>query len=248
MRIGFFGDSYCDLVYKHVDTPRSYKPWARRLVEDNNLECYSSGLGGSNQFYAINQWLQFVEKNIRLDFAVFTFTWHDRLYSQSSFNQEIFSAIAEKRDIGPIIKLLNTWDNVEIEYPEKVKLATEYYYDYLYNEEQSKFNYKLQLQYILKLPEKFPDTNFIFIPNTEFARTIALDNFTNGCLINFAFETLSNREKGSPGIMPINCNRVGHLSDRNNDLISIEFSKIVLNYTEYKDKIYEFDYNKFDIE
>lgn len=247
MKLGFFGDSYCDLVYKYKETPRSYKPWSRRLVEDNNFECHSSGLSGSSQFYAINQWLQFVEKNITLDFAIFTFTWHYRLYSKYNLNQEIFSAVAEKRDVHELIKYLNTWENVPVNHPDNIKIATDYYYDHLYSDEQAIFNYELQLQYILKLPYKFPNTNFIFIPNTEVARSIAIKNFTKGCLIDFSFETLSNIEKDSPGLMPINCNRVGHLNDKNHDLLALEFKNIISNFQNYADQIYEFDYSKFDI-
>jgi len=248
MKIGFFGDSYCDLYYKFAETPRHWKPWSRRLIEDYGYDCVSSGASGSNQFYAINQWLTIVEKNIQVDYAFFTFTWHNRLYSKYDVNHQIFSAIAEKRDVNPIIQEINTWKGVPENLANNVQLATSFYYDHIYSDEQARFNFELQIEYILSLPDKFPKTNFIFIPNTEYSRRIALEKFSKGCLINFAFETLSNIETGSPGIMPFDCGRICHLNDTNHELITQEFHKIIKDYNEYKNKVYPFDYTKFDIQ
>lgn len=245
MKIGFFGDSYLDLSHNNIS--RDNRPWSTRLVEDFDLNCVSSGLGGTSQYYAIHTWKKFIEKKETLDFAFFSFTWHDRLYNRHEVNQEILRNMAEMRDVADIIEQIDRWDGVPKNYPSGVKLAAELYYNYLYSEDLSMFNYQLQLEYILNLPKKYPETNFIFIPNTEYSRQLATSLFSHGCLINFAFETLSNIEVGSPGAMPINCNRVGHINNSNHELLKEEFYHIITNYETYKDSIYNFDYNKFDI-
>ena len=248
MKIGFFGDSYCDLLYKFKETPRYFKPWSRRLIEDNKLTCVNSGRRGSNQFYAIDQWHKFIAKNEPLDFALFTFTWHDRLYSNDDVRQTIMSASAERREIDACIEEINAWHGVPAGYPERVKDAIQMYYECLYSNNEAQFNYDSQIDYILALPDQYQDIKFIFVPNTEYSRDLACKNFTHGLLLDFAFETLSNFETGSPGIMPIDCDRIGHLNDKNHDLLAQEFIHIIKNYEKYQNQIIKIDYNKFDIQ
>jgi hypothetical protein len=239
MKIGYFGDSYVDLIWHHYadyhggKIPRKRKPWSLRLLEDTKSPIICSGLGGSNQYYAINKWFEMEMSNQKFDYAIWTFTWFDRLYNRDINWQEVLSADAERRD-------------AKVTDAEEIKEAVVLYYKYLYSEEQLKFQYELMMRWCFELAEQNPDTKFIFLPNTEFARSIAPKHFTKGVLVDFAFETLSNLETDSPGIMPVNCGRPGHLNDTNHELMTKFIRDIMINYEDYRDQVLPFDYGSFD--
>jgi hypothetical protein len=243
MNIGLFGDSYIDLIwhiyadYHNGKISREQKPWSLRLLEDNLAPIISSGLGGSNQYYAINTWREVETTGIKLDYAIWTFTWYQRLYNRDINWQEVLSANAERRDVKFKTK------NID-----QIKQALELYYPYLYSEEQAQFQYELMVKWCLDLARQHPETRFIFLPNTEFARPIAAKHFTEGVLVDFAFETLSNRETASPGTMPVNCGRSGHLNNSNHELVTAFVQNIMDNYEQYRNTILPFDYTKFDID
>ena len=65
---------------------------------------------------------------------------------------------------------------------EKQYLIIEGYYTYLHSLTKEKFLHELMLKWILDLPEQYPDTKFIFLPNTEMSREIALRYFKKGIL------------------------------------------------------------------
>jgi hypothetical protein len=243
MKIGLFGDSYIDVIWhRHPEyqVPQEKKVWSGLLLEDLGSDVITSGLGGSNQYYAINEWKKAQEQGIVFDYAFFTFTWDNRLYMEDAKWQKMLSAHAERRELYEQDKPLFTDDEVA-----NGVQALDLYYRYLHNNKQAAFNFELMVKWCLDLPAQFPDTKFIFLPNTELSRGIALQYFTQGVLVDFAFETLSNREPGSPGPMPINCGRYGHLKPWTHDLFK-EFAKdIVVNYNNYKNKILPFDYSKF---
>jgi hypothetical protein len=98
---------------------------------------------------------------------------------------------------------------------------------------------------ILKLPIQHPNIKFIFIPNTEFSKDISKKYFTQGVLLDFAFETLSNREMNSPGIMPCADNRPNHISNENNELFKDLIYNILINYDQYENKALPINYNEF---
>jgi hypothetical protein len=234
MNIGFFGDSYVDLIwYRYPRHQESYKekPWSLRLLEEMNSPIISSGLGGSNLYYAIHNWNNCIKENRAIDYAIFTFTWHKRLFHSIEFIQEIMSASAEKRKINN----------------QELKTAINLYYDYIHNDDYSLFTYKLMTKWILDLPKQYHNTKFIFIPNTEHARELVLTDFTQGIALDFAFETLSNKETNSPGIMPMDCGRKGHLNDTNHERFKDLMKDLILNYSNYENSVYKVDYTNFDV-
>ena len=238
MKIGLFGDSYIDLIWhrhpEHTPDPQDV-PWSGRLLKELGSPVISSGLGGSSQFYAINTWLDTPKD---MDVAIFTFTWHERMFSELENFQEILSSHAERR--RPKIEEANTDD---------ILTGMDLYYRYLRSLKQEMFNYTQQVRYCLELPEAYPDIKFIFLPNTEIARGIAQTHFAStrrGVLVDFAFETLSNREPGAQGPMPIWCGRYGHLGDRNHDLVKDMVKNIIINYDKYQNQVYNIDYKDFD--
>lgn len=247
MRIGFFGDSYVD-VFLSNDITKQHS-WSFKLLEEFESPILTTGYSGTNQFHAIKEWQKFCQLNKKLDVAIWTFTWENRLYSEHDINQHIFSAAAE-------LKTEEIKERYHVKYftnpsdPNLINnliLAHDLYQKYVHNDDQAEFLYTLMLQWILKLPEQYPEIKFIFIPNTELANTITKQYFKSGVLLDFAFETLSNLEPESPGAMPINCGRVGHLNSKNIDIFKDSIKEIILNYSDYQNKIHKIDYNKFDI-
>jgi len=245
MKIGLFGDSYVDTIWHrnpgHTPAPGQI-PWPGTLLAELNSPVISSGLGGTNQFHAIEQWRQH-SATTQFDYAIFTFTWDNRLYSSRTGSQQVLSASAELRELTNIEKSTRQ-PHLNID---ALNMAIDLYYKHVHNNAQSIFLFDLMVKWCLELPKQFPNTKFIFIPNTEVSRTISQRHFTEGVLLDFAFETLSNRETGSPGLMPIDCGRFGHLNSGNHIRFKDMMKNIILNYNQYQNQLYPVDYNDFDI-
>ena len=239
--IGFFGDSYVDLNIdfhrQHPFADADWGIWAYRLCKDLRYKPVTSGLGGSNQFYAISTWQEYVSKFAPPDVAVFTFTWNHRLYSNKKEMQEIYSLTVEKKDLA---KLKNVPENFE-----EIRKAVELYYKYLYNESESLFNHEQSIKWCLDLPEQYPNTKFIFLPNTETSRTLSLKHFRTGVLIDFAFERISQLEGENVGVDPYDYAKVGHLTESNHIKFKDIVKNLILDYQSYQNKIYKLDYGIF---
>lgn len=103
------------------------------------------------------------------------------------------------------------------------------------------------VRWCLDLPAKFPNTRFIFLPNTELSREIAKRHFSQGVLLDFAFETISAHEGDLIGVTPYQMDRVGHMSDGYHTMFKDIAKDLVLNYDQYTDQIVPFDYGRFGI-
>jgi hypothetical protein len=235
MNIGMFGDSYIAYINN------SWISHLNSKSQDYNIKTY--GKGGSNLFYAIDQFNYAIDvRRKKYDVVVFTFTWHNRLFSAWPYRNEQYCAFSESRDF-------NTYSIRQAD-PEIFDVATnaEFIASVKYHDDRwRKFDYNLEIRYILELPSFYPDTKFIFLPNTEYSRDLAKKHFSKGVLVDFAFETVSNLESKSPGIMPMQDNRVGHLNQNNHIAVGELMHDIISNYQEVKDKVYQVDFNKFDM-
>jgi hypothetical protein len=241
MNIGFFGDSYIDLnIDFHSsqghDSHASSLIWAFGLCKDLAYTPVSSGLGGSDQFYAIKTWQDTI-KNTQVDYAIFTFTWSYRLYSNRSDIYPTIRNWTEKRKLGNLSPLEHD-----------VVRAVEGYYSLLESKERDEFLYELMLKWILELPEQYPNTKFIFLPNTEFSREIALKHFKKGILVDFAFEKISLLEGEHVGVDPYYDTKFGHMSHINHERFKDLTKNIILNYNTYEDKVYPIDYEQFRLD
>jgi hypothetical protein len=65
--------------------------------------------------------------------------------------------------------------------------------------------------------------------------------------MNFTFEALSNSETNSPGRMPVNCGRAGHLNSSNHDAMSATIKNIIVNYDKYANQVIDLDLSTFDL-
>ena len=249
MKIGFYGDSYCDLQFFHnsyylenpLAYPRELKTWPARIIDDFDSKILSSGLGGSSLFHAIATWKKDLVrfKENPYDVVIFTFSWWQRMYTPHEYFEPVFLAKAERRPL-PVS------EHADIDF-EEISHGIDLYYKYFCQEDEQQFYYELSLKYILSLADQYPDTKFIFLPCNEFARNLSLKHFTKGVLLNFSFETLSNLEPGSPGIMPYMCGRPGHLNDHNHESFAALIAGIISNYQDHKNQILDPDFSKFDL-
>lgn len=243
MNIGFFGDSYVDLNLEfHKQYPAAdekYSIWGYRVCKELNLLPVTSGLGGTNQYYAIKTWQDYVEYSPAPDVAVFTFTWDHRLYSSEKNWQAVLSLAVEKKDLARMMEVPAEIDDI--------RKGVELYYRYLHNNNQAAFNHEQSIRWCLELPKAFPSTKFIFLPNTEQSRIFALKHFQSGVLIDFAFETLSAMEGERVGVDPFDYEKVGHLTESNHVKIKNLIKDIIVNYNNYVDKVYKLNYEDFKL-
>jgi len=254
MNIGFFGDSYVDLdldfhaARAQQDSPdvsRSSLSWCWRLCNDLEFTPVNSGLGGSNQFYSIKSWNDLISAGGTVDYAVFTFTWDHRLYGKGNFHHVLRDLNQNTADIKKGLPF--TPDQVDWDIDELI-LAARLYHKFLCDPEQSHFIHDLMIKYILELPEQYPDTKFIFLPNTELSREMALRHFKKGVLLDFAFEQISLLEGEHVGVDPYFKTKFGHMTDLNHDRFKDLTKNIILNYNTYEDKVFHVDYEQFRID
>jgi len=234
MNIGLFGDSYIDLVWhRHANPtiPPGRKIWAHRLLEELGAPVICSGLGGSSQYYAIAEWKRFSSK-INFDVAIFTFTWPHRLYT-TTLNEQVITAKIEGRDLGQLAA-----NEAEIQD------AVDKYYTHLYNAAEHEFEFELMVKWCLDLPTQYPNTKFIFMPNTVSSQELAKKYFKEGTLLDFAFETLSLGEGERVGVAPYIMDRTGHLSDGVHEKLKDIVKDIIVNNVT---GIVPVDYTKFNL-
>jgi hypothetical protein len=234
IKIGMFGDSYISLA----------STWIKYLKEHNpyyDIKIY--GKGGANLYYAIRMWQTTLDQRQEssYDWAFFTLTWPERLFSIWPYRNEQFCARNEFRKFEKDCTIINEEDNQEF------LKSIDLYYKYIYDTHWRDFDYEQEIRWIMELPEQHPKTRFVIIPNTEQSRIFAKKYHRGGILLDFAFETLSNLEPNSPGPMPvIDMDRNAHLNDHNHHKFAEIANQIICN-TSAKDAILPVDLNQFDI-
>jgi hypothetical protein len=239
MKIGLFGDSYID----------AHSPWVRSLQAAlPGADFDSTGKGGANLFYAIYQYQERIKQHGDdcYDFVIFTLTWPERLFSVWPYRNNQFCARSEWRESPD----LEGDPEIRTEEDRKEFLDTiPKYMRYIYDRDWRMFDYELEIRWIMELAKSNKRTQYIVIPNTEESRQLALKHYTEGVLLDFAFETLSNREEQSPGPMPI-CDqyRKFHLNDRNHELVCDMILNIIRNQQQQKKSmIVPVDITTFDV-
>jgi hypothetical protein len=254
INVRMFGDSYIQDANEWVSRLKN------RLAETWSCSVTAFGKGGSNQYYAIDKWHRHIEflgaENI--DYAVFTFTWPMRQYHSNPYINDQMCLHAEHRPIPYDDVIQNAED------AKKSFAAYEQFWKYLYDKPWRFFDYELELQYILNLPEKYPNIKFIFIPNCEHAQVVAKKHFKQGILLDFAFETVSlnepitdqweqalkifnERSPNRPNTSPTNP-LPGHLNSLNHRVFCELMYDIIVNYDNISATggLYSIDYDRFN--
>lgn len=234
MKIGLFGDSYIDTVwhrYNKPNIPPGRKIWAQRLLEELDAPLICSGLGGTSQYYAIAEWQRQSQEH-DFDVAIFTFTWPHRLYT-NNLNERVITARIEGRDLGELA-----------DRDAAIQDAADKYYRYLYSDREHDFKHELMVRWCLNLPRRYPNTHFIFLPNTVDSQALAKKYYSGGTLVDFAFETLSLGEGERVGIAPYIMDRTGHLSDGVHEKVKDLIKDIIVNN---RRGIVPVDYSSFNL-
>lgn len=233
--VGCFGDSYISLSSKWINHLDRHSP-------NHEFEVY--GKGGANLYYAIRQWQHRIQEVApqHFEFVFFTLTWPQRLFSVFPYRNEQFCAFSELRPFVDDPNIVTNLDNQE--FFEAIRLHQKYIYDHAWRE----FDHELEIRWIMELPQQYPDIKFVIIPNTEQSRELARRWHTKGVLLDFAFETLSNLETDSPGPMPINCGRWGHLNDENHRRFGSLMRQLMLDYRDWEHRVMPVDLRQFDID
>jgi hypothetical protein len=234
IRIGMFGDSYIS----------SSSTWIRYLRElDPRYRTDVHGKGGANLYYAIHQWREIAGDNAsNYDWAFFTLTWPERLFSIWPYRNEQFCARSEFRTWKADCSIQTEQDNQE--FLRSIDLYQKYIHDWHWRQ----FDYELEIRWILELPRQHPQTKFIIIPNTEESRTIARKHHDQGILLDMAFETISNLEPNSPGPMPVKDNdRLAHLNDKNHHAFADMVHGIITEHNAGANMILPVDLKRFDV-
>lgn len=237
-KLGLFGDSYIAF------SPNpNYMTWSQMLGKFYQSRPW--GKSGSNLFYAIDCWHREMQ-NGPVDFAIFTLTWHTRLYSNLLDRNNYFC------EPDP-----NMWNQptgfrdpeiTDIEKFQRFTNAVNDYHRFIYDDHQARFLHDLQIQYILNLPRRYPRTQFVFIPNTEVSRDMAKKHHDQGVLLDFAFEIVSNQEPGSPGQMPLRIDhRISHLNATNHSKMAHLVLDLLKNYADVSNRVVTVDMDKFDL-
>lgn len=265
MKIGFFGDSYVDIVEGKkawIEPTESYSEhperriWAQILLDNLNATCVASGLGGSNQYFAVKSWQNYInEYNVPPDVAIFTFTWHFRLmhnlHQGAMFSSGVqidgnvdYSEILRNKTQGKKCDTIVNETKID-----EIEVGFHLYYKHFYNDEQNLFLQELFIKYILELPNYYPTTKFIFLPNTEISLDIAKKYLQKGVLMNFALGTISEIEGENVNAFPMIPSeepKWGHLFYDNHLKLSSIVQEVLENYQKFDGSIYTKDYSYFE--
>lgn len=266
MNIGFFGDSYVDIIDNKKDLFKEDNPnsiycerrvWAQILLDNLGASAVTSGVGGTNQYFAVKSWLNYLnEYQVPPDVAIFTFTWHHRLVHRLEvgleYTKEDDFHINNTKDWSKILLNITQGKNNDIHDQNKVdelKVGFNLFYKHFYNDEQTLFLHELLIKYILELPNSYPLTKFIFLPNTELSLDISKKYFSKGVLMNFALGTISELEGenviASP-MIPSAEPKWGHLYYSNHLKLSNFIEEVINNYNKYESNLFNVDYSYFE--
>jgi hypothetical protein len=234
IRIGMFGDSYISQA----------STWIKYLQEsDTRYRIDVYGKGGANLYYAIHQWQAVTgDSSSQYDWVFFTLTWPERLFSVWPYRNEQFCARSELRIWEPDCSIQTEYNNQEF------LKSIDLYYKYIHDQHWREFDYELEIKWVLDLPNQYPDTKFVIIPNTEQSRAIALRYHSQGILLDMAFETISNLEPNSPGPMPVRDNdRFAHLNDHNHRVFATIAQEIISGNEITSGSVLPIDLEKFNL-
>lgn len=236
--LGLFGDSY-------IQTFPAQNNWSFRL--GNLYDSKPWGLGGSNLYYAIDRWNNAIKEldGKDFDFAIFTLTWHTRLYSVHQDRNKYFCRPEDNAwDRGFLDPEIQSRDDFE-----KFKSMVHDFHRFLYDDHWARFRHELEIKYIMDLPKQHPNTRFVFIPNTKFSNEMALKHHSQGVLLDFAFEDISNDDPGCPGTMPLRTDyRINHISKNSQEEMYQLMKDLLENYDQHRDQILPVDMAKFHVD
>lgn len=237
MTIAVFGDSYVDRCQGHPlelhpsNIPSNQKIWIQRLSEDIGVPLINSGKAGSPLFYAVREWQLLEHNNADIEFAVWALTWYHRLY------------VHQHTDYT----MVNTPKLPDVSGDTVLSKSVELYKQHIYDDDHMQFVYERMVEWIMQRPHHAPRTKFIFIANNAFALTTAKKYFTQGVLLDFAFEQISALEGEDVSHGPWSKTKFGHMTDVNHERFKNFVKPIFLDYEKHRDRLLPVDLGQFSV-
>lgn len=223
MNIGFYGDSYCATEHPSA--------WTNLLAKQLDATICDSGVPGGGLLQTALAWKK---RKQPVDVAVICFTWRGRFYADpADWKWSFLKSPLQK----PENKTQKDYDEFQG--------AFHAYYKWLFDQEEQDFHYERDLEWLMNLAAAHPETKFVYLPNNEYARTMCVDQFKGGALLDFTFEHISNNEPNSPGKQPCYDTRYCHMSVENNQQFANLLTDIVKNFYSHKNQIHVVDYSQF---
>jgi hypothetical protein len=190
MRIGFFGDSFCENNREgFLGLTKTIESYIDLTVDHYNAKLTNTGVGGSSHWDLILN--QFMPNDNLPDVCIFLWTDHSRLYHKKVRQLRLNSAIeyTESFKINP---------TYSFGMHGKVWKAAEQFYKHLYDDKKSKIEYTGSLLYFDNLIKDI-DKKFIHIWSFE-----QPDNFawTTGAEIRPGLASKFNTEDIAPNHLP----------------------------------------------
>ena len=160
MRIGFYGDSFCE---NNSEGPwfgifKEYDSWVDLLAKSYSAEIVNIGSGGSSHWDLIIN--QFLSNHANLpDICVFTWTDPYRLYHRKLRHIREYEALQYTATKN---KLLDP--GYDFGFNKKIWEAAEKYYTHLYDKEKTELEYKSSLYYFdNEVLSKLPHIKFVHL-------------------------------------------------------------------------------------
>lgn len=227
MRIGFFGDSFCQEISNMHTQTNGYQTYIKKIKKYYNADIVHLGRGGSSIWdVIINQFPPFI-KNLP-DVCIFVWTDHGRLYHPKIHNLGPWNAIDKKKSISEF--------HYSDLFHKKEKAAASEFYKFLYDDKKAEHEARSALYYFDRttLTELENKTKIIHLwsfgkYNNTNKETEYIYKFTTGVECHPPMKSFAMLNKPEKYNYSLDANHI-HGNENNNILADLIISAIN-NYT-----------------
>ena len=147
--IGFFGDSFCEMLSNQHSKDNDYKTYIQLLQESYGADVVNLGMGGSSIWdVLINQLNPLIQSNTVPDVCVFVWTHSGKIFHKTSRSLH-YSGVFHGDNEKKFEWFAKTYPNAGYNFFDKaVYEAARQYYIHLYDQEKADLEYLALLQYI----------------------------------------------------------------------------------------------------
>jgi len=182
--IGFFGDSFCELLNNKHSIDNNYRTYMELCVDELHLKIVNTGMGGSSLYdMVLKQLNPLIKSNSIPDVCVFFYTIPQRLYHpvcRSIHMSNALNGYNSKKEEW----FSKTYPNEKNWFSKDIWDAAQQYFMHLYDEEKSQLEYLSFLQYI--------DNNILSqLKNTKIINLWSIGNVKNWDLDSFKPENIN---------------------------------------------------------
>jgi hypothetical protein len=211
MKIGFYGDSFCNEINNPHNIYYRYDTYIKKIKNHYNAEITHLGIGGSSHWDVIIK--QFSLDADLPDVCVFCWTDYARLYNTKVRDLTYNSVLSAKTKDWKFHKILHPL----------IHKSANMYFNHLYDDEKSRLEYLSALYY-------FNNCVLINVPsNIKIIHLWCFENFnhkwTYGLTVNASLNAVSNL----PNELPKGDLGPNHFGDPNKNQIVFEWLKYAID-------------------